>query len=155
MGYSKFQRILLAVDDSPCSHKVLEYAKGLLEGENATLALVTVIPPTSPASYGADPLLGQQPIVVAEVAEIQQQAAQEYLDRLATEFSSTKEVFTFTRIGNIREEILTVSHEWAADLLILGTNGRTGFEHFISGSVSESVIRKAHCPVLVIPSKCD
>ncbi|SKB77418.1 Nucleotide-binding universal stress protein, UspA family [Sphingobacterium nematocida] len=155
MGFSKFQRILLAVDDSPCSHKVLDYAKAMLEGENAALALVTVVPPTSPASYGADPLLGQQPIIVAEVAEIQQQAAQEYLERLASEFTSTQEIFTFTRIGNIREEILTAAHEWAADLLILGTNGRTGFEHFISGSVSESVIRKAECPVLVIPSKCD
>lgn len=155
MGFSKFQRILLAVDDSPCSHKVLDYAKSMLEGENAALALVTVVPPTSPASYGADPLLGQQPIIVAEVAEIQQQAAQEYLERLASEFTSTQEIFTFTRIGNILEEILTAAHEWAADLLILGTNGRTGFEHFISGSVSESVIRKAECPVLVIPSKCD
>ncbi|WP_237249447.1 universal stress protein [Sphingobacterium faecale] len=155
MGYSKFQRILLALDDSPCSDKVMEYAHSILEGQEATLALVTVIPPTSPASYGADPLLGQQPIVVAEVAEIQQQAAQEYLDRLAADFTSVKEIFTFTRVGNIREEILTVAHEWAADLLILGTNGKTGFEHFISGSVSESVIRKAQCPVLVIPSKCD
>lgn len=155
MGFSKFQRILLAVDDSPCSHKVLEYAKAILEGENAVLALMTVIPPTSPASYGADPLLGQQPIIVAEVAEIQQQAAQDYLERLAGEFASTQETFTFTRIGNIRDEILTTAHEWAADLLILGTNGRTGFEHFISGSVSESVIRRADCPVLVIPSKCD
>ncbi len=155
MGYSKFQRILLALDDSPCSDKVIEYARGILEGQDATLALVTVIPPTSPASYGADPLLGQQPIIVAEVAEIQQQAAQEYLDRLAADFTSVKEIFTFTRVGNIREEILTVAHEWAADLLILGTNGKTGFEHFISGSVSESVIRKAQCPVLVIPSKCD
>ncbi|MDR2283056.1 MAG: universal stress protein [Sphingobacterium sp.] len=155
MGYSKFQRILLALDDSPCSDKVIDYARGILEGQDATLALVTVIPPTSPASYGADPLLGQQPIIVAEVAEIQQQAAQEYLDRLAADFTSVKEIFTFTRVGNIREEILTVAHEWAADLLILGTNGKTGFEHFISGSVSESVIRKAQCPVLVIPSKCD
>lgn len=155
MGYSKFQRILLALDDSPCSQKVIEYAKSMLEDQDITLALVTVIPPTSPASYGADPLLGQQPIVVAEVAEIQQQAAQEYLDRLAADFSSAKEIFTFTRVGNIREEILTVAHEWATDLLILGTNGKTGFEHFISGSVSESVIRKAQCPVLVIPSKCD
>lgn len=155
MGYSKFQRILLALDDSPCSDKVIEYARGILEGQEATLALVTVIPPTSPASYGADPLLGQQPIIVAEVAEIQQEAAQEYLDRLAADFTSVKEIFTFTRVGNIREEILTVAHEWAADLLILGTNGKTGFEHFISGSVSESVIRKAQCPVLVIPSKCD
>jgi len=37
----------------------------------------------------------------------------------------------------------------------MGSNGKTGFEHFISGSVSESVIRKSPCPVLVIPLNCD
>lgn len=155
MGYSKFQRILIALDDTPCSTKVLEYAKAIIDGLDVSVALVTVIPPTSPSAYGADPLLGQQPIIVPEVAEIQQQSAQQYLDKQALDLAATKEVYTFTRIGSIREEILTVAHEWAADLLILGTNGRTGFDHFISGSVSESVIRKADIPVLIIPGKCD
>ncbi|MFZ4861645.1 universal stress protein [Sphingobacterium sp. Mn56C] len=155
MAYSKFKRILVALDDTPCSLQVMEYAKNLIVDGETSIALITVVPPTSPASYGADPLLGQQPIVVPEVSEIQLSSAQEYLDRLAPNFASAKEIFTFTRIGSIREEILQVAQEWSTDLLILGTNGKTGFEHFLSGSVSESVIRKAHCPVLVIPSKME
>lgn len=155
MSNSKFQRILLAVDDSPCSEKIIEFTKDFLHGQSVSIALVTVIPPTSPASYGADPLLGQQPIVVPEVAEIQLDTARKYLEKLSPEFLFAKEVFTFTKIGSIREEILQTVDEWAADLIIIGTNGRTGFDHFLSGSVSESVIRKATCPVLVIPSKCD
>ncbi len=154
MAYSKFQRILLAVDDTPCSHKVIEYAKSLVS-DTTSVALITVIPPTSPASYGADPLLGQQPIVVPEVSEIQAQTAQDYLDQLSESFVDAQEVFTFSKIGNIREEILDLSQEWSADLIVMGSNGRSGFDWFISGSVSESVIRKSHCPVLVIPSKCD
>ncbi len=154
MSYSKFQRILLAVDDTPCSHKVIEYAKDLIS-DTTSVALITVIPPTSPASYGADPLLGQQPIVVPEVSEIQIQTAQDYLDGLSESFTNAQEVFTFSKIGNIREEILDLSQEWSADLIVMGSNGRSGFDWFISGSVSESVIRKSHCPVLVIPSKCD
>ncbi|NGM62016.1 universal stress protein [Sphingobacterium sp. SGG-5] len=154
MSYSKFKRILLAVDDTPCSHKVIEYAKDLVS-ETTTVALITVIPPTSPASYGADPLLGQQPIVVPEVSEIQVQTAQEYLDGLSESFTNAQEIFTFSKVGNIREEILDLSQEWSADLIVMGSNGRSGFDWFISGSVSESVIRKSHCPVLVIPSKCD
>jgi|SRR5690606_5390353 len=154
MSYSKFQRILLAVDDTPCSHKVIEYAKDLIS-ETTSVALITVIPPTSPASYGADPLLGQQPIVVPEVSEIQVQTAQEYLDGLSESFTNAQEIFTFSKVGNIREEILDLSQEWSADLIVMGSNGRSGFDWFISGSVSESVIRKSHCPVLVIPSKCD
>lgn len=155
MSYSRFQRILLAVDDTPCSEKAILYAKDIVRDNFASVALVTVVPPTSPASYGADPLLGQQPIIVPEITEIQQEAAKNYLEKLANEFGTAKEIFTFNKSGNIRNEILTIAQEWSADLIIIGSTGKTGFEHFISGSVSESVIRKSHCPVLVIPSKCE
>lgn len=151
----RFERILVAVDDSPCSEKALAYAKSLVADSNASLALVTVVPPTSPASYGADPLLGQQPIIVAEISEIQQRSAQTFLEKLAQEFDGTKQVFTFNKVGNIRDEILSTAKEWTADLIIMGTNGRTGFDHFLSGSIAEGVLRKSTCPVLVIPVNCD
>ncbi|NQD71913.1 universal stress protein [Sphingobacterium shayense] len=155
MSNHRFNRILLAVDDTPCTQKAIEYAKDLVQEFNSSLALVTVVPPTSPAAYGADPLLGQQPIIVSEVSEIQHESAQRYLDRISSEFENAQEVFLFNKVGNVRDEILSTAAEWTADLIIMGSNGRTGFEHFISGSVSESVIRKASCPVLVVPGKCD
>ncbi|MFU1856334.1 universal stress protein [Sphingobacterium sp. NGMCC 1.201703] len=151
----KFKRILVAVDDAPCSEKAILYARELAQVFRASVALVTVIPPTSPTNFGADPLLGQQPIIVPEVSEMEQENAQKYLEKLSREFVGSEEVYLFNRIGSVKEEILTASHEWSADLIIMGSNGRSGFDHFISGSVSESVIRKATCPVLVIPSKCD
>lgn len=155
MSNPRFNRILLAVDDTPCTLKAIDYAKDLVREFRSSLAIVTVVPPTSPANYGADPLLGQQPIIVPEVSEIQQDAAQRYLERIAADFEPTQEIFLFNKVGNVRDEILHTATEWTADLIIMGSNGRTGFEHFISGSVSESVIRKASCPVLVIPGKCD
>lgn len=155
MSNHRFNRILLAIDDTPCTQKAIEYAKDLIQEFNSTVALVTVVPPTSPAAYGADPLLGQQPIIVSEVSEIQHDSAQRYLERVSAEFENAKEVFVFNKVGNVRDEILSTAEEWTADLIIIGSNGRTGFEHFISGSVSESVIRKASCPVLVVPGKCD
>lgn len=150
----KFRRILLAVDESPCTDKIVNYTKDLIANEEVSIALLTVIPPTSPATYGADPLLGQQPILVPEITEIQQNTAEQYVAKVAKEFQSIGEVFTYTRIGNIKEEILLLASEWSADLIVMGTNGRSGFDHFISGSVSESVIRKANVPVLVVPVNC-
>ena len=150
----KFHRILIAVDDSACTQKVVNYALEAFTEEGKSIALLTVIPPTSPASYGADPLLGQQPIIVPEITEIQQNTAEQYVAKIAEQFKTKFEVFTFTRIGNIKEEILLLADEWSADIIIMGSNGRSGFDHFISGSVSESVIRKATCPVLVIPINC-
>jgi nucleotide-binding universal stress UspA family protein len=39
----------------------------------------------------------------------------------------------------------------AADMVVLGTHGRSGFEHMVLGSVAEKVVRKARCPVMTIP----
>lgn len=155
MSSHRFNRILLAVDDTPCTIKAIDYAKDLVREFRSSIALVTVVPPTSPANYGADPLLGQQPIVVPEVSEIQQESAQRFLESIAADFGGAQEVFLFNKVGNVRDKILSTATEWTADLIVMGSNGRTGFEHFISGSVSESVIRKANCPVLVIPGKCE
>ena len=154
MEKKNFSRILLAIDDSPCSRRAIEYAKDIVRERKPTLALVTVVTPSSPTSYGVDPLLGQQPILSAEISEIQQQTSQEFLNQLAHEFQGASEIFTFNRIGDVRDEILQVAREWTADLIIVGSNGRSGFDHFLSGSVSESLIRKASCPVLVIPVNC-
>ena len=61
-------------------------------------------------------------------------------------------ISTVTKIGRAQDEILAVADDCKADMIILGTHGRTGFDHFISGSVSQSVARKAKCPVLIIPN---
>lgn len=150
----KYQRILIATDDTECSKKALHHGYNLAKNMESSVALIHVIEPASPTNYGADPLMGQQPIIVPETTEIQEENSKRLLDEISKEFHDVKEVFTFTRIGTPKQEILTVASEWAADLIIMGTHGRTGFDHFISGSVSESVLRRASCPVLVVPGKC-
>ena len=151
----RFNRILVAVDASPCAKKAIDYAKDLVEEFEAVVALITVIPPNKVSSIGADPIMGQQPIIIPEALEIQMETASEELHKLAAEFTGAPEVFVFSRVGTVRDVILETATSWTADLIIMGSNGRSGFEHLISGSVSESVIRKASCPVLVIPNKCD
>jgi nucleotide-binding universal stress UspA family protein len=49
----------------------------------------------------------------------------------------------------VASEILAESD--AADFVVLGTHGRSGFEHLMLGSVAEKVLRRAACPVLTIP----
>ncbi len=46
--------------------------------------------------------------------------------------------------------ILTVAKEVGADVIVLGTHGRTGFGRFLMGSVAEQVVRRAECPVLTV-----
>ncbi|MFC3196278.1 universal stress protein [Parapedobacter deserti] len=151
---TKYSRILIATDDSDCSKKALQHGYGLAKLMEASVALIHVIEPAAPTNYGADPLMGQQPIVVPEATQIQEENSRAMLDEISKDFHDVKEVFVFNRIGSPKQEILTVASEWGADLIIMGTHGRTGFDHFISGSVSESVVRRASCPVLVVPGKC-
>ncbi len=55
------------------------------------------------------------------------------------------------RVGDPREIVLTVADEVGADLIVLGTHARRGIGRVLLGSVAESVTRRAHCPVLVLP----
>src|SRR4029453_9813185 len=50
-----------------------------------------------------------------------------------------------------RHEILAQAGALKADLLVMGSHGRTGFERVLLGSVTEKVIRKAGCPVMIVP----
>jgi nucleotide-binding universal stress UspA family protein len=43
--------------------------------------------------------------------------------------------------------------DWPADLIVMGTHGRSGFERLLLGSVAEKVLRKAPCPVLTVPRR--
>ncbi len=55
--------------------------------------------------------------------------------------------------GEPAERILALAHSVEADLVIVGTHGRRGMERLMLGSVAETVLRNAHCPVLVVREK--
>jgi nucleotide-binding universal stress UspA family protein len=57
---------------------------------------------------------------------------------------------TLTRFGEAWAEIVAVAKEQGADLIVISTHGRTGFEHALLGSTTEKVVRHAPCPVLVV-----
>lgn len=55
--------------------------------------------------------------------------------------------------SSVYAEILAEAAESHADLIVLGSHGRSGFEHLFLGSVTEKVMRKAPCPTLVVPRR--
>lgn len=58
---------------------------------------------------------------------------------------------TTVKEGRVVQEILQTARALPADLIVLGTHGRSGFERLLLGSVTERVLRKATCPVLAVP----
>ncbi len=150
---NQLQRILIAVEDSRYSEGVASYGYDLAKKFNATVALLHVneIPVSTP--YVTDPMLNEPPVVMPDLMQIQDESSKKLLDHLSDSFGEGTATYTFHKLGNARDEILQTAEEWGADLIILGTHGRTGFDHFISGSVAEKVVRRTKCPVLVIPNK--
>lgn len=59
-------------------------------------------------------------------------------------------VETAVEEGDPESKILAAAREWNADLIVLGSHGRKGLEHFLEGSVSEAVSRRAGCSVEVV-----
>lgn len=62
-------------------------------------------------------------------------------------------VLTHIRGGSPADELLHLSGELNADLVVVGTKGRRGLERLVMGSVAESVARNARCPVWIIRPK--
>ena len=59
---------------------------------------------------------------------------------------------TETPTQQVAETIVREAARWGADLLVMGTHGRRGFQHLMLGSVAEQTVRRSPGPVLLIPS---
>ena len=67
--------------------------------------------------------------------------------------ASEVQFFVHARIGKPADQILQLAHEVGADLIIIGSHGKTGVERIVLGSVSERIVREAHCAVIVARAK--
>ena len=146
-------RILIAVEDSPYSDQAIQYGMMLAKKMGSKIAFVHAdeIPVNTP--FIADPMLSETPLMIPEMMEIQEEASKSLFKRIQDQYGDDIEISKYIRVGRAQDEILAVADQYKADLIILGTHGRTGLDHFISGSVSASVAKRAKCPVLIIPKK--
>jgi nucleotide-binding universal stress UspA family protein len=145
---SEWKRICCAIDFSEMSRFAMEEAADLAGRSRARLTLLHVFEPPPPLPMD----------VLIPVARTGDTASVDLERRMAAWRSEAAErnggpVHSAVRIGNAAAEILRFAREEATDLVVLGTHGRTGFEHLVLGSVAERVVRQAPCPVLVIRTK--
>ncbi len=150
---SQIHKILVAIEDSAYSEIAADYGFALARQLGAEIGLLHAneVPINTP-SYTVDPMFGEPPLVMPEMIKIQEEASKSLLDRITNVYGQDCTVSKFLKMGNPIDEILLTANEWDADLIILGTHGRTGLDHFIAGSVAEKVVRKSKCPVLIIPN---
>nr|MBC7611662.1 universal stress protein [Pseudopedobacter sp.] len=148
-----FEKILIAVDDSNYSYHAAEYGFELAKKLNSNVALVHINEFPIAINMTGDPILGDTGMIMPEVMDIQKQNSEELLMKLQTELAGDLSVEQHILIGDITHEIIELAKSYKASLIVMGTHGRTGFNHFISGSIAENVTRHAKCPVLIVPNK--
>jgi nucleotide-binding universal stress UspA family protein len=142
------RRILVPVDFSPESLKALRYAKRLGERFHAKLHLVHVVTPPL--------VVFPQPPQVSpsNFTQEMERNAIDRLEKIATEFSLTSARRQHrVRIGAPVGEITEVARITRAELIAIATRGYTGLKRAFLGSTTESVVRNAPCPVLVVREK--
>lgn len=134
LGWPMPKCILAAVDGSPQSRWAERVAETLGAGFGAEVRLVYVVDPET------------QP---GELCELVRDGKQ-FLADFPVDGCGGKPVGRLFRIGRPAEEIVSAANDWTADLIVMGTHGLTGIDHFLVGSVAESVLRRAACPVLCV-----
>jgi nucleotide-binding universal stress UspA family protein len=141
-----FAKILLSTDFSGCSAEAAGMARSLAERFGSRVVVLHVL--DEPATL--DPMFrGDIPLEM--LRSRMEQFARENMDAfLARHFSGFEDFATMLATGIPYREIIGKAREVAADLIVIGTHGRTGVEHVIFGSTAEKVVRMAPCPVLTV-----
>jgi nucleotide-binding universal stress UspA family protein len=144
----KIQRILCPTDYSEFAERALAQAVRLARWFEAEITVVHVIP-TPLWVVSADP--GVPYAVPADLLRVQRQEAAEALERFVAPYREEgAQIHTRLVDGDPSRLIQAAFRELPADLVVMGTHGRGGFEHLVLGSVTEKVLRRATCPVLTV-----
>lgn len=141
----RIKTILCPVDRSEISTRALAYATALAREYVARLSLLEVV------DWRLPPLAG----TAVELPEMPAEVQADVLGHLHQLAMPARDLGVPTEIGvdvgPVVRRILERAEAIAADLVVVGTHGRSGFDHLALGSVAEKVLRKAACPVLTVP----
>lgn len=143
----EYKKILIAVDDSAFALKAAKAGFALAHILNASIGLLFVVDRSKEvvsADLGITP--DQSKTVLLNDAE---KTIEQYIKM----YNGIERIVRFTPEGIPEEEILNIAQEWEADLIVMGTHGRSGLSRILTGSVAEYVIRHAKVPVMVTPPR--
>jgi nucleotide-binding universal stress UspA family protein len=137
--------ILVPTDLSEGAEQALDYACELARTLGATIHLVNVI---------GIPALGVPELGLAMTSTVIDQIMienQTALDRLAESKRCSAQIGqVLLRTGDAKDVINQTAKELGADLIVMSTHGRRGIKRALLGSVTETVVRSAPCPVLTV-----
>ena len=149
-------KILLATDGSKEADLAAKTASDLAQKTHSELHVVHVfgLAPIGPPVYPEATNL-QSVEREAEIEELQRTSEQRAREMLEEEVGKVRSAGSTVAQGHLIEgrvapEVVALAEEIGAGLIVLGSRGHGGIRRALMGSVSDSVVRHAHCPVLVV-----
>ena len=143
----RYARLLVPTDFSPDADLALAWARVLAEKTGA--ALVVQHSCDLPVLLAGSPELDQTSILASI-----EKSARERLAAIAKSLTGCK-VETLVSHGRPDVSILDAAQSAKADLIVMGTRGRTGLAHVVLGSTAERVLRRSHLPVVTLKTRAD
>ncbi|MDP8973447.1 MAG: universal stress protein [Actinomycetota bacterium] len=141
-------KILLATDGSEEAALAARTATDVADKTNSELHVVLV---ELPAAY-----VGMGPPEIADIPPPRQeeldQDARRLLDAQVKQIEGDGSTVAqaHLRVGRPDEQIVALAEEIGVGLIVMGSRGLGGLRRLLMGSVSDSVVRHAHCPVLIV-----
>jgi nucleotide-binding universal stress UspA family protein len=139
--HTVFQKILVAYDGSTHSDKAVDAALSVARYLDSKVLIFSVAQPPEPAQR-------------AELQGVLDDAKERFEEAFKRIVEAAKaediDIETEMAVGHPAEQIIHKAETSKADLVILGRRGRSTFQKWILGSISEKVLRYAHCPVMVV-----
>ena len=146
-----YKRILVAIDSSTTSERALQEAINLAKDQLATLRIVYAVDAVSIET-------SQEFIEPTQITDAWAESGRELLAEakkqalvagIPVETQLIESEIIKLGLG-IADAIVAEAKTWSADLVVIGTHGRTGISHLLFGSVAESIIRICPVPILLI-----
>jgi nucleotide-binding universal stress UspA family protein len=144
----EFKHVLCPIDLSEASGSSLAYAVAFAQWYTARLTVLHVVPTFDPVQVRSgrlgDPVQFVQPVSREDVLTALRAAVD----------AAGGDARQATAVAEAGDPVVTIVDQAVgipADLLVMGTHGRSGFDRLLLGSVAEKVLRKAPCPVLTVP----
>jgi len=135
--------ILAPTDFSDGSLQAMRYAMGLSELLGARVVFLHVV---EPPAYGVE-LTGTYPGIAPDVTKKLAAMMHDWVEQVMVRGARVE---WHIEMGSAFAEILAAVERYGADLIVMGTHGRTGLSHLLLGSVAARVVQHAPCPVLTV-----
>lgn len=142
-----YKRILVPLDGSELAERALPHAIEIARCMGSQLWLLRV---SLYQSYAYSPAWDGPPYSEEKLAA-DRRAAAEYLDQVRLQYHCADVAgLTEVLVGPVAETIIDYALAKNVDLIVMSTHGRSGLSRWVMGSVTDKVVRAAHCPTLII-----